>query len=210
MIGVDIVDVSRVAAAAKRSSGRFLTRLCTPDEQAWVAGDDTRLAAVFALKEAWIKAKAGRPPGFAWTDCVVDPEAGDVGGLPGTWSTIGGEVYALVGDTSQAVVEIVDVASADAEQLTARERDYCAGQVTRIAGRVAAKTAVARLLGVAEVDVEILPGEHRVDEPLPCRGSHPPVVLVEGLDDRARVSISHSVTRAIAVATPTPMRHPAE
>ena len=215
-VGVDIVAIDRVTDAAKRSSGRLLTRLCNAAEQAWVAeGDsDARLAATFAMKEAWIKANGARPPGFSWSACALDfgpaavpawlASAADVvpqrvGGLAGGWRTRDGDVIAFVGETTGAEVALVDVVSADESRLTPREREYCAGHVTRIAGRLAAKDAVQRLVGIS--DAEVLPGSHPVDSPLPCRGeSHPPVVALDGELAVVRVSISHSTERAVAVA----------
>ncbi|NOY65175.1 MAG: holo-[acyl-carrier-protein] synthase [Nitrospirae bacterium] len=58
-IGVDIVDVSRIEAAAKKWGNRFLKRVFTETELAYCfkkAGPYTSLAARFAAKEAFIKA----------------------------------------------------------------------------------------------------------------------------------------------------------
>ena len=213
-VGVDIVGVDRIAKARRRSAERFVARLCDSAEQAWVGDDDVRLAAAFALKEAWIKANGGRPSGFSWTACTFDlggavaPSwlaaaedivAQPVGGLAGAWMQRDGEVIAFVGDAARAEFVIVDVASADASRLSEREREYCRDQISRVAGRLAAKEAVCRLAG--DTEVEVLPGGHPVDSPVPCRGeSHPPVVLLGGAVADVRVSISHDHERAIAVA----------
>lgn len=58
-IGIDIVDVSRIEAAAKKWGNRFLRRVFTETELTYCfkkAGPYTSLAARFAAKEAFIKA----------------------------------------------------------------------------------------------------------------------------------------------------------
>jgi len=54
-IGVDAVSVDRIALAVKRSGPGFLTRVYTPAEIAYCAGNDERLAGRWAAKEAVIK-----------------------------------------------------------------------------------------------------------------------------------------------------------
>ncbi len=54
-IGVDAVSVDRIALAVKRSGPGFLTKVYTPAEIAYCAGNDERLAGRWAAKEAVIK-----------------------------------------------------------------------------------------------------------------------------------------------------------
>jgi hydroxyethylthiazole kinase-like uncharacterized protein yjeF len=54
-IGVDAVSVDRIALAVKRSGPGFLTRVYTPAEIAYCAGNEERLAGRWAAKEAVIK-----------------------------------------------------------------------------------------------------------------------------------------------------------
>jgi len=54
-IGVDAVSVDRIALAVKRSGPGFLTKVYTPAEIAYCAGNDERLAGRWAAKEAIIK-----------------------------------------------------------------------------------------------------------------------------------------------------------
>jgi holo-[acyl-carrier protein] synthase len=66
-IGVDVADVSRLAAALARTPA-LADRLFTESER---AGATTRsLAGGFAAKEALAKA-IGAPAGLSWTDVVV-------------------------------------------------------------------------------------------------------------------------------------------
>ena len=54
-IGVDAVSVDRIALAVRRSGQGFLTKVYTPAEIAYCAGNDERLAGRWAAKEAVIK-----------------------------------------------------------------------------------------------------------------------------------------------------------
>src|SRR2546430_10208441 len=54
-IGVDAVSVDRIALAVKRSGSGFLSKVYTPAELAYCAGNDERLAGRWAGKEAVIK-----------------------------------------------------------------------------------------------------------------------------------------------------------
>jgi hydroxyethylthiazole kinase-like uncharacterized protein yjeF len=54
-IGVDAVSVDRIALAVRRSGPGFLTKVYTPAELAYCAGNDERLAGRWAAKEAVIK-----------------------------------------------------------------------------------------------------------------------------------------------------------
>src|SRR4029077_14694219 len=54
-IGVDVVSVDRIALAVRRSGQGFLTKVYTPAELAYCAGNEERLAGRWAAKEAVIK-----------------------------------------------------------------------------------------------------------------------------------------------------------
>jgi holo-[acyl-carrier protein] synthase len=65
-IGVDVADISRLAAALDRTPA-LAGRLFAESEQ---DGPSASLAGCFAAKEATAKALGG-PPGLRWTDVVV-------------------------------------------------------------------------------------------------------------------------------------------
>jgi len=72
-IGIDIVEVSRVAAVIERHGDRFLRRIYTPHELENVHGNRQQyLAARFAAKEAAFKALGtGWGAGVRWVDVEV-------------------------------------------------------------------------------------------------------------------------------------------
>jgi holo-[acyl-carrier protein] synthase len=55
-VGVDLIEVARIAAAIARHGDRFLTRVFTENELAYCHGQPHQLAARFAAKEAMSKA----------------------------------------------------------------------------------------------------------------------------------------------------------
>lgn len=71
-IGVDIVDVSRVAKLVERYGDRFVRRVFTEAEAAYAAGSGNpaeRLSGRFAVKEAVMKALGtGKSQGILWRD----------------------------------------------------------------------------------------------------------------------------------------------
>jgi holo-[acyl-carrier protein] synthase len=69
-IGIDAVEVDRIAAALQRRPA-LLTRLFTQQEQQSAAGDPQRLAARFAAKEAAMKALGTGIGGLGWKDVEV-------------------------------------------------------------------------------------------------------------------------------------------
>jgi holo-[acyl-carrier protein] synthase len=78
-VGIDIVDVGRMEASIRKGNDRFLERVFTPSEQGRAAHDPAALAALFAAKEAALKALGtGWSEGIAWRDIEVVP--GDEGG----------------------------------------------------------------------------------------------------------------------------------
>lgn len=70
-VGVDIVEIARVAATLKRFGDRFLNRIYTPDEIAYCRGRAPQLAARFAAKEAVMKALGTGTRGVGWRDVEV-------------------------------------------------------------------------------------------------------------------------------------------
>ena len=72
-VGVDIIELERVAAALKRHDGRFLERIYTPLEAAFCHGRLSELAARFAAKEAVMKALGTGARGVAWREIEVLP-----------------------------------------------------------------------------------------------------------------------------------------
>jgi holo-[acyl-carrier protein] synthase len=74
-VGVDVVDVARMARSVERGGRRFRERVFTRGEWAYAAKRGDRadvLAARFAVKEAVMKALGtGWGKGVAWTDVEV-------------------------------------------------------------------------------------------------------------------------------------------
>ena len=74
-IGIDLIEIARIAAAAQRWGDRFTRRVFTPRERSFAAAraDCTQhLAARFAAKEAFLKALGvGYSQGVRWKDIEV-------------------------------------------------------------------------------------------------------------------------------------------
>ncbi|MGH2604636.1 MAG: holo-ACP synthase [Dehalococcoidia bacterium] len=72
-IGIDVVELDRVARVLQRHPERFLTRIYTPAEVAFCRGRIPELAARFAAKEATMKALGTGIRGVGWRDIEVLP-----------------------------------------------------------------------------------------------------------------------------------------
>ena len=70
-VGVDLVEVDRIAATLKRFGTRFLERVFTEDEIAYCRGRAPQLAARFAAKEAVMKALGTGTRGIGWREVEV-------------------------------------------------------------------------------------------------------------------------------------------
>ena len=70
-VGVDLVEIARVAGVFERHPVRFLTRHFTVAEQEQCDGDPRRLAMRWAAKEAAAKALATGIGPIGWTDIEV-------------------------------------------------------------------------------------------------------------------------------------------
>ncbi len=70
-VGIDLVEVVRIAAVHRRHPVRFLTRHFTPRERAECAGDHRRLAGRWAAKEAVAKALGTGIGPIRWADIEV-------------------------------------------------------------------------------------------------------------------------------------------
>ncbi|MBM3940726.1 MAG: holo-[acyl-carrier-protein] synthase [SAR202 cluster bacterium] len=70
-VGVDIVEIDRVAATLARFGNRFLERVYTPGEIAYCRGRAPQLAARFAAKEAVMKALGTGTRGVGWREVEV-------------------------------------------------------------------------------------------------------------------------------------------
>ena len=70
-VGVDIVEIDRIASAVERWGERFLNRVYTEGELAYCQGRAERLAARFAAKEAVMKALGTGLRGVGWRDVEV-------------------------------------------------------------------------------------------------------------------------------------------
>ena len=78
-VGVDIVEIPRIARALARWGERFLRHVYTPAEVAYCRGRIPELAARFAAKEAISKALGTGMVGVWWTEMEV---LGDRRGKP--------------------------------------------------------------------------------------------------------------------------------
>ena len=70
-VGVDIVELARLARAVQRHGHRFLRRVYTAAELAYCRGDVARLAARWAAKEAISKALGTGWRGIEWRELEV-------------------------------------------------------------------------------------------------------------------------------------------
>ncbi len=71
MVGIDIVDVSRIARTMDRRGAKFLEKLFSPEEMDFFRGRKSiteSVAGRFAAKEAFMKAQGRRLP---WRDIEV-------------------------------------------------------------------------------------------------------------------------------------------
>jgi holo-[acyl-carrier protein] synthase len=67
-VGVDLVEIPRIAAVLERYGQRFLDRIYTPAEQQRARGRPAELAARFAAKEATMKALGTGRRGVSWRE----------------------------------------------------------------------------------------------------------------------------------------------
>lgn len=72
-VGVDIIEIDRVADVIARHGDRFLERIFTADEITHCRGRVAELAARFAAKEAVMKALGTGIRGVGWRDIEVLP-----------------------------------------------------------------------------------------------------------------------------------------
>jgi holo-[acyl-carrier protein] synthase len=72
-VGIDVVELDRLARVLRRHGQRFLDRVYTPAEQAVCRGRVPELAARFAAKEATMKALGTGIRGVGWRDIEVLP-----------------------------------------------------------------------------------------------------------------------------------------
>ena len=70
-VGVDIIEIERVAATLARFGDRFLERVFTEGETAYCRGRAPQLAARFAAKEAVMKALGTGTRGVGWREVEV-------------------------------------------------------------------------------------------------------------------------------------------
>ena len=75
-VGVDIIEISRIAEAIDEWGERFLRRVYTEAELALCRGQAPSLAARFAAKEAVVKALGKTDRGIGWKDIEVLAEPG--------------------------------------------------------------------------------------------------------------------------------------
>jgi holo-[acyl-carrier protein] synthase len=71
-LGIDIVRVARIRAALERFGERFVTRVCSPSEAAYVRGRPETLAGRWAAKEAVSKVLGLGVRGIGWRDIEIE------------------------------------------------------------------------------------------------------------------------------------------
>ena len=71
-LGIDIVRVSRLRAALDRFGERFVARVCTPREAAYVRGRAETLAGRWAAKEAVSKVLGLGVRGIGWREIEIE------------------------------------------------------------------------------------------------------------------------------------------
>jgi holo-[acyl-carrier protein] synthase len=71
-LGIDIVRVARLGAALDRFGDRFVARVCTPREAAYVRGRAETLAGRWAAKEAVSKVLGLGVRGIGWRDIEIE------------------------------------------------------------------------------------------------------------------------------------------
>lgn len=72
-VGIDVIEIERVADVVRRHGDRFLTRIFTTAEITHCRGRVPELAARFAAKEAVMKALGTGVRGVGWRDIEVLP-----------------------------------------------------------------------------------------------------------------------------------------
>jgi holo-[acyl-carrier protein] synthase len=70
-VGIDIIEIDRIAQTLKRFGHRFLRRIYTEAEIAYCRGRAPQLASRFAAKEAMMKALGTGIRGVGWRDIEV-------------------------------------------------------------------------------------------------------------------------------------------
>ncbi|MHB1319858.1 MAG: holo-ACP synthase [Anaerolineae bacterium] len=70
-VGVDIIEISRIARALTRFGDRFLRRVYTPAEIAYCRGRVPELAARFSAKEAVSKTLGTGMAGISWSEMEI-------------------------------------------------------------------------------------------------------------------------------------------
>ncbi len=80
-VGVDIIEIERIAEAFARFGDRFLRHIYTEGEIAYCRGRAPQLAARFAAKEAMMKALGTGVRGVGWRDIEVVRSRGGPPGI---------------------------------------------------------------------------------------------------------------------------------
>ncbi|MQF82882.1 holo-[acyl-carrier-protein] synthase [SAR202 cluster bacterium AD-802-E10_MRT_200m] len=75
-VGVDVIEIERIASAVDRWENRFLDRIYTPNELAFSRRRIPQLAGRFAAKEAVMKALGTGARGVSWRDIEVTRKRG--------------------------------------------------------------------------------------------------------------------------------------
>ena len=76
VVGIDIIELNRIARVVERLGNRFLQRIYTPQELAYCRGRIPQLAARFAAKEAVMKALGTGIRGVGWKEIEVQRQRG--------------------------------------------------------------------------------------------------------------------------------------
>lgn len=111
-IGVDLVEVARIAEVLARHPERFLSRHFTVAERRQCGTDAVRLAARWAAKEAAVKALGTGIGPVGWRDVEIlcDPSGRPALGLHGPASRIAADAGVQVWSVSMSHTELHAVA----------------------------------------------------------------------------------------------------
>ena len=107
-VGIDVIELDRIARLLRRHPQRFLARVYTDAEQAFCRGRVPELAARFAAKEATMKALGTGIRGVGWREIEVLPNRR-------------GKPLLLLHGRAQARAAVLGLADLDISLTTARD-----------------------------------------------------------------------------------------
>ena len=141
-VGVDMIEIGRVARVLRRHPRRFPERVYTPEEVAFCRGRVPELAARFAAKEAVMKALGTGARSVAWRDIEVLPDRRGkplvylAGGAAARAEAIGLDAIDVsLSHLAEFAIAVVVCSQARREQEPAAARERLVGRL-RASGRL--------------------------------------------------------------------------